>query len=154
MTFRRIVLPALLAAAIVAGLVIKTARYRPLHAAGEADGLAAITALMLKHGWREVPGRGAGYPFTYASFVKEGCGRPLIVAVLGDATELIDDVKLALGPDVGLLERGQSPDAVAPALPGTLGSWLSGHNLVAVSPAPASTGGLCAGPTAAEWSRS
>ena len=153
MTLNRIFLPALLAVAIVAGLAIKTARYRPVHEMGEAEGVKALGLLMAKHGWTADAGRSAGYPFTYASFVKAGCGRPLIVAMLRDGAELVDDVKLALGPDVGFVERGQSPDVVATRLHGTVSWWLSGRDLLAVSPAPTSNDGPCAGPTAAEWSR-
>lgn len=150
---RMLVLVAALAASL-AGLAFKTHRYASQFDEPDTANMGTLATFMATQGWTPVPAAAAGgYPFTYIRFAKAGCPRPLVVATLGRDRELADDVRLALGPDVGFIERipGGEPNGKV-GLAGRLTHWLAPPELLAVAPAPREHGGECSGPSLADWS--
>lgn len=146
------VLTVAIAAAIVAGLAVKTQRYGPQFSAGTSGHEPALAAFMILHGWTLVPDKSPGYPFVSATFVRTGCNVPVVVALLGNVADLADDVRLALGPNVRFLERGRRPQGAAVGLARRFADWMSTRDVLAVSPAPPVSESTCSGPSLDDWS--
>lgn len=123
------------AAALVlaVGLGLKAERYAGRFADHKADDQARVAAVLAKDGWSPVANAGAPLPFDFATFAKPGCTGNVVIATLGSSRELVDEVKLALGPGTGFVETA-----------GPLG-------LLAVWPAPAAGDARCSAPAADRW---
>lgn len=123
----------LAALALAVGLGLKSYRYADRFAPGDGKDIARITDVLTAAGWTAVPRDGIALPFALASFSKPGCSAELTVAPLGFSREFVDEMRLALGPDVGFVESG------------------SGLGLLAVSPAQQAPAGACSAPATGAW---
>lgn len=150
MSFARNVLAIVAVVASLAGVAIKTQRYSPQFAGAAGGSDAALAAFMTKHGWNEVAGQGAGYPFSSATFARPGCSASLVVGFLGAGGELADDFKLAFGANVAFIERGRRRSEPAD-LYHRLTAWMATKDLLGVAPAPATSSSACGGPGLDDW---
>ena len=127
---------ALAGAAIVIalGLGLKAQRYAGQFEDRQAEDLQRIAAFVAPGGWSPVPHTGTPLPFAFVTFAKPGRARKLTVVPLGSSRELVDEVRLALGSDVGFVETGKSVPRGWAALFAPAPSALG---LLAMSPAPA-----------------
>ena len=119
--------------ALALGLGLKAERYAGRFADHSAENQARVAAVLASEGWLAIPNAGTPLPFAFATFAKPGCGAKLMVARLGSSRELVDEVRLALGPDVGFIET------------------TAALGLLAVAPASASNAGPCSAPSAGRW---
>lgn len=149
MTTRKIAL-ALSIVLVALGLALKVQRYASQFEDRSAAALTQITAFLASEGWIATSNSGPRLPFTYMTFAKTGCAGNLIVVPLGSSRELVAEVQLALGTDVGLVEA-----AGVPAGPGGLSALFAreraGPGMLAVSPAPGPAPSPCGSPPVGQW---
>jgi len=139
---------ALVGLLIAAGLGLKVDRYAGQFEDRQAEDLKRIAAFLAPGGWSPVPHDGRPLPFAFVTLAKPGCGAKLIVAPLGSSHELIDEVRLALGPDLAFVETSKGQPS---RLAGLLGQAENQLGLLAVSPAPGSATAGCQTPSLARW---
>ena len=143
---QRLFMLAMAALLAMAGLALKTQRYAHQFTDRRAEERQQLTAFLARQGWHAIANGMAARPFEFTTFAKSGCAGELIVAMLGTSRELVDDAKLALGADTGIVQTAPTPTGWA-ALTGS----RSGLGLLAVSPAPGQGVNPCQSATGELW---
>jgi len=139
------------ALAIALGLAFKGHRYAGQFEDREAENLARIAAVAAAGGWTQVEGAGVKLPFVHATFTKPGCANQLRVAPLGESRELVAEVQLAFGPDVGFIDTGTVSGSQDFSLLGLFAKDYKSLGRIAISPAPADNPSTCGAPAAGRW---
>lgn len=156
----------LVLALLVAGVVLKVARYGGQRGDANAAGVAHVTAVMAAHGWRaDDETRVSGGVLGQISFHRDGCSRPVIVALLGGNAEGVEFFRRRHGGDVMLVQAGRivaqpsgftrQIDGLAHRLAAFAGATPQ-LPVLAISPAAAEAGDVaadgCRGPPRSAWS--
>ena len=143
----------LLAVALVIsfGLAFKAHRYAGQFEDRDAENLARIAVVAAAGGWTPIEATGVKLPFVHATFAKPGCATQLRIAPLGDSRELVAEVQLAFGPDVGFVETGVASGGRGFSLLRLFAPDRKSLGRIAISPAPADGPAACRAPSAGQW---
>lgn len=103
--------------AMTAGAILKLNRYEGRFLPNDGKDMAQVSAILAAQGWSAGKNVGGQLPFSLAAYSKPGCPGELLVAPLGFSREMVDDARLAMGPETLFLESGSTLGLLAISQP-------------------------------------
>jgi len=149
--------------ALVVGVARKVGRYGERSETTAQTAATHIAEVMSAYGWStaELPSGNSGSVYQQKTFLKPGCAKPVVVAILGGNAEGASFFRLQHGGDAAFIQGDvvDQPSGMRRQLIGMahgiarmLGVASKAPSpVLAVSPAPSVSASQCSGPPVAAW---
>lgn len=149
--------------ALAVGVALKVTRYSDRGDVASTAAEAHIAQVMSAHGWSQAksPDDATGTIYVQKAFVRLGCERPVIVAILGGNAEGASFFRQQHGADSAFIQEKvvDHPSGLHRQVTGMVRDVVrmlglpakAPTSVLAIAPAPGTTETECSGPPAAAW---